>query len=342
MGFREGFFGAKRGRRTGGEYLREHLAAHLGEPIAIHGDVEFTERTAVLVYRVAQPIPHFLYVTHGLSRTASSQPVAGTQTELSLRVPAPENVAAPAPDWPAARLGALAAHVRDSEEPIEPGHYLDLRAPLCPDARLSAFLFTADPQLPPLHAPTGRVGFVGAIGVTADELDAALSWEPLSFAGLLMDEIPLGISSPHRASLLIDDPFHARFDNKRAAEGSSISAIASKFFDVDPQGRIDLTTHAAVHVLRALKWRLGYGRDFAVLGEDAWVRFIPGEDTTTIEFSEATPANRRRGIRAEPKHLAVMLSADARHEMLAVLDPQPGTYRLSSAPLTLHVIDPAR
>lgn len=337
MDLRGGLFGKNR-RRTGGEHLREHLAAYCGAPVAVHGELDFTEKVAVLVYHCPAPVPHFLYVTHGISRTSSSLPVAGTQTELTVRVPATADPGTP-PTWPAERLRALAAL-----SPIEPGHYVNLHKPMCEGAQLTGFLFAADPELPINDAPSGRVAFTTAVGVTADELDAALSWDPAKFVDKLMDSDPLGLTSPQRQSMLLDESFHTHLTTQRATEGSRISAVSSSYFDVDPSGRIDMTTHAAAHLLRAARWRFTYGRDFAVMSDDAWARFIPDPSAahSTVDYHPAVPANRRRRIIAEPPHLTVTLTEKACHEILAVLDTAPGTYRLTTAPLVFQVIDPTR
>ena len=65
----------------------------------------------VHAYVLAEPVPHVLYTTFGVSRVASSQPTAGTQTELTMRVPG-----APAlpQQWPA---DVLAHAARDEIEP---------------------------------------------------------------------------------------------------------------------------------------------------------------------------------------------------------------------------------
>lgn len=326
--------GKRTGRATGGDHLLAHLERVAGTaPEEIHGELAFSEDTAVLVYRVEAPVAHLLYVTYGLSRTRSSAPVAGIQDELIIRVPA-ESVP---PVWPVLRLRNLARYQKASGYPVEPGHYMDLRAPVQEGASLSGFIFVSDPCVPLLSAPTGRVRFINAVPVTADELDAALRWDPLKFAGLLGDALPLGISDPTRASLLIDASFTHPLTSLTERDGSSIAAVSSSYFAVDASGRIDLTTHAAGDLLRAMTWRLGYGRPFAVVGEGetGWARFLPAEggDEPGIVYG-ADPAS--------GPHLSVSVNRALRHEVLAVLDTVPGPYRFTSAPMSIHVIDPER
>jgi len=331
MAKRWGFFGrgAGMGRRTGGDHLLAHLERLAGaSPEEIHGELAFSEDIAVLVYRFDTPVPHLLYVTYGLSRARSSVPVAGIQDELTLRVPDEPSP----PAWPVQRLHGLARYQRASGYPIEPGHYMDLRAPVCEGASLSGFIFVPDPLVPVLTAPTGRVRFIDAVPVTADELDAALRWDPLKFAGLLGDALPLSVGAHNRESLLIDASFTRPLTSLTERDGSTVAAVSSGYFAVDATGRIDLTTHAAAHLLRAMKWRLGYDRPFAVVGNAAWARFVPAAHPR-VDYGEDAESG---------PHLTVSVDAALRHEMLAVLDYEPGTYRLTSAPLTIHVIDPSR
>lgn len=328
MGIRWGFLG-RAAKPTGGDHLLAHLETVAGHaPIEIHGELTFTDEIAVLVYRFTEPVPHFLFVTYGLSSTRSSAPVAGTQGELTLRTPAE---GAPA-RWAVDKLRRIARYRRASGNPIEPGHYMDLRAPVTDGASLSGFIFVADPLIPLLNAPTGRVRFIGAVPVTADELDAALRWDPLKFAGLLGETLPLGIGPHDRASLLIDASFSLPLTSLTERDGSSVAAVASSYFAVDESGRIDLTTHAAAHLLRAMTWRLGYERPFAVVGDAAWARFVPA-DSPDVDYGDDP---------ASGPHLTVQVDRTLRHEFLAVLDTAPGVYRLTTAPLTVHVIDPSR
>ena len=103
------FENARRGPRTGGDAVREHIRNVTGSDDAY----VFAYRSLeVHAYVVAKPVPHVLYTTFGVSRVASSQPSAGTQTELTMRVPG-----APAlpQQWPA---DVLARAAGDEIEPL--------------------------------------------------------------------------------------------------------------------------------------------------------------------------------------------------------------------------------
>ena len=81
-----------------------------------------------------------------------------------------------------------------------------------------------------------------------------------------------------------------------------------------------------------MTWRLGYERPFAVVGDAAWARFVPA-DSPGVDYGDDP---------ASGPHLTVNVDRALRHEFLAVLDTAPGTYRLTTALLAVHVIDPAR
>lgn len=326
----------RRGKRTGGEYLRDYLDAVAGpDLVLVDGDPTWSHEPCVFVYRVDGAVDgasaHFLYITHGVSRTTSSQPVAGTQTELTLRVPVTDPTIPPA--WPIARLKALARYARGTDHPIEPGHYMDLHGPVTAGANLTAFIFVNDPVLKLVELPTGVVRFVYTVGVRSDELDAALSWDPLRFAGVLGEAVPLGLSNPTRASILDIASFNDRIAASTAEEGSSIAAVSAAYFAVDMGDggtRIDMDPNAATHLLRALRHRLSHARAFAIMGDMAWARFLPADT--------AAPS----GIESSTDSVTINLNHDLLNEFKAVFDAEPGVYRFTSVPLVITVIDPNR
>ena len=177
---------ARRGPRTGGEVVRHHIAQTTGGEDAY---VFSYRRLEVHAYVLPEPVPHVLYCTYGKSRVESSQPVAGTQTELTLRVP---GTPALPDEWPA-RLLARAA--RDD---IEPGHYLVLDTPR---DTLTGFVFVTDPILGVLDGPTGLIRFTYAVGINGDDVEQMLSWDPLKFAAFVGDRVPLGLTSTDRDTI---------------------------------------------------------------------------------------------------------------------------------------------
>ena len=307
---------ARKGPPTGGDAIVAHVAAATGagDPFVFgFGDLE------VRAYRVEDPLPHVLYVTLGLSRTRSAVPVAGTQTELTLRVPA----LAPVPyAWPAEQLAAMARQVRSSGYEIAPGHYLHLGTPLAGAAAMSGFTFVTDPVLGIIDPPTGIVRFTYAVGVTAPELEAALAWDPLKFTGVLGDAIPLGLTDPEREDIMRDPQVRARVEEGAAVEGSSISAELATLLSTTPSGQIDMDPRAARSLLRAARYRARFGKPFALVGGDTWLRLGPGAQ-----------------FEADDTHVQLPATGTLVNELLATFDDAPGTYPLRSAPVVIHVVD---
>ena len=300
---------ARRGPRTGGEVVRGHIAQAAGGEDAY---VFSYRRVEVHAYVLSEPVPHVLYCTYGKSRVESSQPVAGTQTELTLRVPG-----APAlPDeWPA-RLLARAA--RDD---IEPGHYLVLDNPR---GTLSGFVFVTDPVLGVVDGPTGLIRFTYAVGMNGDDVEQMLSWDPLKFVAFVGDRVPLGLSSTDRDPISADPQDRALLEEAVGSEGSSIGAMHARYLEVDDEGRVDLDPAAARALLRAARHRLLHGRSFALLNGETWLLLNPHEAAT--ELTE--------------NHIIVAATAAFAHELLATFDAVPGVYSLRTAPLEFRVVDP--
>ena len=305
----------RRGPRTGGATVLTALATATGDAQAHTFSYPGVD---VLAFFVDTPLPHVLYCTYGLSQVESSQRIAGTQTELTLRVP--DNSDALPPKWPADQLARMARNVRRSGVDIEPGHHVSFDS-----GALSGFVFTGDPVLGQVDGPTGRIQFTYAVGLNGDDLERMLRWDPLKFATLLGDLYPLGLTDPARAPLSADDKVRSLLDDTATAEGSSIGAATAKYLEVDAAGRVDMDERAASALLRAARYRLLFGRTFALVRDDTYLLFDPAAQRLEL-------AN---------DHIVVPASADVANEVLAVFDVAPGSYSLTTEPLTLKVIDPA-
>lgn len=300
---------ARRGPRTGGEVVRGHIAQAAGGTDAYVFSYRHLE---VHAYVLPEPVPHVLYCTYGKSRVESSQPSAGTQTELTLRVP---GTPALPDEWPA-RLLARAA--RDD---IEPGHYLVLDTPR---GTLTGFVFVTDPVLGVLDGPTGLIRFTYAVGINGEDVEQMLSWDPLKFAAFVGDRVPLGLTATDRDPLSAHAQDRALLEEAVGAEGSSIGAMHARYLEVDAAGRVDLDPAAARALIRAARHRLLHGRSFALLNGETWLLLTPHEAATELTDS----------------HIIVPVTAAFAHELLATFDAVPGLYRLRTAPLEIRVVDP--
>jgi len=221
---------ARRGPKTGGEVVRGHIAKAAGGADAYVFSYRHLE---VHAYVLAEPVPHVLYCTYGKSRVESSQPSAGTQTELTLRVP---GTPALPDEWPARLLA------RATRDDIEPGHYLVLDTPR---GTLTGFVFVTDPILGVLDGPTGLIRFTYAVGINGDDVEQMLAWDPLKFAAFIGDRVPLGLTSTDRDPISARPQDRALLEDTVAAEGSSIGAMYARYLEVDAEGRVDLDPAAA-------------------------------------------------------------------------------------------------
>ena len=98
---------------------------------------------------------------------------SGFGLELTMRV---VDDAADPPVWPVVLLDQLGKLVYAHGTVFAHGHRLDAGKPITggtPPTRLTAVAFAADPALPPLDGPLGRIEFVTVVGITADELARA-------------------------------------------------------------------------------------------------------------------------------------------------------------------------
>lgn len=311
------FKGPRRGPRLGGDAIMARLADATGgaDPYTFAYDA-FGEDLKVHAYFVDDPVPHLLYCTYGVSNVASSQKVAGTQTELTLRVPQETFP----PQWPADHLARMARSITKTGRDIEPGHHMST-----PRWALPAYLYVADPVLGIVDAPTGRVRFTYAVGLTSDDYERVLRWDPVKFAGVLGEFVPLGLTWPSRPALCANAEARARVEEATAAEGSSISAMLAAYLDVEAGG-IHLDPSAARALLRGARYRLAYGKTFALVNGETWLLFDPAAPHS--ELGEG--------------HMIVAAPTALAHELMAVFDDAPGTYELQTAPLRFTVIDPQR
>lgn len=299
----------RRGPLTQGDAVRGHLARATAGADAYTYNYRGLE---VHAYFVDEPLPHILYCTFGVSEVASSQPTAGTQTELTLRTPVAAGLP---PQWPADQLARLAGMG------LAPGHHVAVASG---PGSLTGFVCVTDPVLGLLDAPTGLTRFTYAAGLNGDDYERMLRWDPVKFAGLLGEHMPLGLTDPRRAPLSARPGLRERLDAAAGAEGSSIRAMLAGRLDVDADGETALVAvdaQAARDLVRAARYRLLKGRAFALVRDEAWLLLDPG-----ATYPELGPA-----------HAVVPAPAALAHELLAVLDAAPGTYRLRTAPLTLRV-----
>lgn len=289
----------------------------------------------VLAYPVPEPVggaaPHWHYVTRGLSDAQASQGV-----ELTMRLAASADGADAPPFWPVDLLTYLANYVADHGHPILPNHHLDMQGPIAgeeePDGEaepLTAAVFSPDPALTSSNRSGGTVVFNQLIGITARDLRDALGWRTEKFIDLLTGPYPLGVTVVGRPSLRADARLAARIDEGTAKEGSSTShGVADRLEQNYVDGRLRLTMGpvAVEAVLLAQRTRLGFERDFTLVGPGPAVRFLPAKDTPRASVDPAGDG-------------LIEVTRTVSDEIRARLDASPGTYELTTVNATIEVVD---
>lgn len=233
----------------------------------------------VSAYRADGPPAHWHYVTYGLTELydkESEDPAeSGWGFELTFRL---RRAAADteAPMWAVSMLQNLARYVFESGNVLAAGDHIDMNGPIVQGSptAIRAIAFTADPELPAIDSPNGRVRFIQVVGLTLDEYAAIQDWDTHGLLELLARNDPLLVTDLERASLL-DDPATADEIRRRtASEGSSMSAINVTRLDWSTAGDVPTLTVGALAVDRLRRLavgRLGFGRPFTIAGPDRWV-----------------------------------------------------------------------
>jgi len=93
------------------------------------------------------------------------------------------------------------------------------------DSAIRAVLIAADPQLPVIDTPNGKVQFLQFVGATLDELNAARAWNTAGMLDVMRESNPLFVTDIDRGSILMDVPTAQRIAQCTQADGSSTSAL---------------------------------------------------------------------------------------------------------------------
>jgi hypothetical protein len=160
----------------------------------------------ISAYKVEDP-PHWHFVTFGFSelgtKKSPDKEVSGWGIELSLRLKRRDSENSP-PEWPLPFLQKLARYVFNTRMPFDDEHYIRWGGAItiAEDTTLEALVFSTDPILGDINTPNGRVKFLGAIGISADEHKFADEKGPEALLALLLPSNPLGIVDLRRESIL--------------------------------------------------------------------------------------------------------------------------------------------
>lgn len=161
----------------------------------------------ISVYEVREPLPHWHFVTYGFSelyeKESEDPEHSGYGFELTFRLFKPATEDEP-PAWALNLLQNLGRYVFNSGNVFRSGDYMDANGPIAleADTLLTALAFIADPLLPAIDTPNGRLEFIQLVGITNDELLAMQVWNTLGVLAEMTEHLPLYMTDLQRDSLL--------------------------------------------------------------------------------------------------------------------------------------------
>lgn len=249
----------------------------LGGPDPIHG---------ISGYANDKPRPHWHFVTYGFSelwdKESSDPEVSGFGFELTFRPTRDAQETRP-PNWALNFLQNLGRYVFETGNVFGAGHTMPLNGPIeeGSSTRIQAISFAADPQLPPIDTPNGRVEFLQVVGLTMDELEAISSWNASAFLELRSRTDPFLLTDLSRGSWLTDRAFATEVVARTRQDGSSCGWL-SVVLDCDTASEpacVRVQSIAVDSLSRRLLGRLPYGRELTLNDQDHTVMFKPGEQS---------------------------------------------------------------
>lgn len=236
---------------------------------------------AVSIHRVAD---HWHLVTYGLTelhvKESPDSQLSGWGFELTFRV-----VDEDMPLWAVDFLASLASYVWSSRHPFAGGHLMDLRGPvrIGTDTPITAALIVADPALGALEGPFGHIEFLQVVGLTAAELELCRAWNPDGVADLLGRQDPLLVTRLDRPELTADPDLAAEVAARAAADGSALHELRVASLKLHRRWRGGADVHMGAGASAALgpalrRELVATGASFAVVGDEATLRFVLGEE----------------------------------------------------------------
>jgi hypothetical protein len=160
----------------------------------------------ISAYRAENP-PHWHFVTFGFSelyeKKSQDREVSGWGFELSFRVKRGHDKEAP-PEWPLPLLQKLARYVFSNKTPFDHEHYIRWGGPITTLelTKLEALIFAIDPLLGEINTANGRLKFLAAVAITAEEHEFAASQGPERLLPRLLKQNPLGVIDLKRGSIV--------------------------------------------------------------------------------------------------------------------------------------------
>ncbi|MFB5675860.1 suppressor of fused domain protein [Paenibacillus terreus] len=282
----------------------------------------------ISAYMAETPQPHWHFVTYGFSalyeKESENADYSGYGFELTFRLPRqPEEEEPPA--WALNLLQNIGRYVFGSGNTFQAGDYMDANGPICLDAdtRITALAFTADPELPEIDTPNGRLEFLQMIGITADELQAMQTWNTLGVLSVCEPYMPRYITDLNRDSFLRHDAVSGAIRLGHERDGSSTGFLYVDQLTWEPgkkglfkksSSTLTLGAKQAGIIGSLLRGRILKGKKLSLSGPSIRVVFEPGE----------SPA-----WETQEGEVRIMLNGPVVDELASKLIPQAGVFEVS-------------
>ena len=259
----------------------------------------------VVAYRSLTPIPHWHYITYGLSELGaklSDDPEhSGFGIELSLRLA--DNSATP-PNWPINLLRWLAGNVQRDKNPFGDGHSLPL-APKMLDTYsrgTDGVGFALDPELGTVKTANGSVTFLQVVPLTVDEYSLMGRWDAVKVFSEMRSVEPGLLWRVGRTSIL-KSTRGPEIERQAKADGSS---QAMDFDNLAWDEHTVLLDAVGRHVLlKFLRYRLAYGRPASIYAEHKVMNLKVGPVALNLDKDKAVlsvPAARAAVLANQLEH----------------------------------------
>jgi hypothetical protein len=283
---------------------------------------------AISVWQRAEPVPHWHYVSYGLSdlySKKSSSSASGHGFELTLRVAMDPDAGEP-PVWPMHLLQSLARYVYRTGHGFHDGHRMSANGPMSlgTPTQLCSMAFTFDPELPAIDTPNGSVAFLQVVGMTLDEEAVAHKWDTRKLLDTLLPFMPLWITDLQRTSFLGQPGVLVKLTEGIRRDGSSSSAAYTDLLDLREQKRllrksliqVTLGARQIEQLAEFIPLRLPFGKSFMLTGPRGKICFELGR-------KNAWSVGRDGVLRFE-------VHAKTVAEFATLLHPRQGVYKLPS------------
>ena len=241
----------------------------------------------ISVYKGESPVPHWHFVTYGLSelydKESEDTEYSGFGLELTFRLARAADEYDP-PKWVLSLLNNLARYIFQSRNVFSPGDHMDLNSKIAleVETQLTAVGFVIDGDLGTIATPHGQVNFIQIVGLTSDELAAKMSWNGDEFFELVQRHCPKFVTTLDRPSLLNEPDFSHAVTEGREKDGSSTGVTYTEVVDYTQDGdQITIVIDAlSIETLSMiLPGRIPFERDFTVFGYTTkkLLQFEPGQ-----------------------------------------------------------------